>query len=65
MKKNVGNFDRVARLILGLVVIALGILFQSWWGLAGVVFLFTSAAGWCPVYLPFGISTCRTETEKS
>jgi hypothetical protein len=63
MKKNVGGIDKVARLILGLVIIALGILYQSWWGLVGIIPLFTSTIGWCPTYLPFGISTCKTKPE--
>lgn len=63
MKKNVGSIDKVARVIIGLVIIALGILYQSWWGLVGIIPLFTSVIGWCPIYLPFGISTCKTKTE--
>ncbi len=63
MKKNVGNVDRVLRLILGLVIIALGFINQSWWGLVGIIPLFTAAVGWCPAYLPFGISTCKTDTK--
>ena len=63
MKKNVGSIDKVARVIIGLVIIALGVLYQSWWGLVGIIPLFTSVVGWCPAYLPFGISTCKTKTE--
>ena len=63
MKKNVGNIDKVVRLILGLVIIALGILYQSWWGLVGVLPICTSTIGWCPAYMPFGISTCKTKPE--
>lgn len=61
MKKNVGSIDRVLRLIVGLVIIALGFIYETWWGLVGIIPLFTSAVGWCPAYLPFGISTCKTE----
>lgn len=64
MKNNVGSGDRVFRILLGAIIIAAGLYFQSWWGLAGVVPVFTAAIGWCPAYLPFGISTCsvkRTE----
>lgn len=63
MKKNVGSIDKVVRVVLGLVIIALGILNQSWWGLVGVLPIFTATLGWCPAYLPFGISTCKTKTE--
>jgi len=59
--KNVGGADRIVRIILGLVIIALGFYFKSWWGLVGVVPFLTALIGWCPLYLPFGISTCRVK----
>ena len=61
MKKNVGSIDRSLRIILGVAVIAAGIYFQSWWGLVGIVPLATAFMNWCPAYLPFGISTCKTK----
>ncbi len=61
MKKNMGLLDRRIRLVLGLLVVAAGIYFKSWWGLVGVVFLATSLISWCPLYLPFGLSTRRTK----
>jgi hypothetical protein len=57
MKKNIGSIDRWIRVIAGLVIGALGIVFNSWWGLLGIVFLATAGIGTCPLYLPFGIST--------
>lgn len=60
MKKNIGSADRVVRIILGLVIIGLGIIYQSWWGAIGAVPLATALMGWCPAYAPFGISTCKT-----
>ena len=57
MKKNMGLLDRRIRIILGLLVVAAGIYFKSWWGLIGVVFLATSLISWCPLYIPFGLST--------
>lgn len=60
MKTNVGNADRTLRLVAGVVIIALGIYFQSWWGAIGLIPLFTGTTRWCPAYLPFGISTCKT-----
>jgi hypothetical protein len=29
------------------------------WGWIGVVPLATGLSGWCPAYLPFGLSTCK------
>ncbi len=60
MKSNVGVVDRVIRAVLGAAIILAGILAGSWWGLIGLVPLATAVIGWCPAYLPFGLSTCRT-----
>ena len=59
MKTNVGSIDRVLRVLLGLGLLVAGLVTQSWWGLIGIIPLGTAAIGWCPVYLPFGLSTCR------
>ncbi|MDP3582158.1 MAG: DUF2892 domain-containing protein [Ignavibacteria bacterium] len=64
MKQNVGGIDRITRFVVGLVIIVLGIVFQSWWGLIGIVPIFTATINWCPLYLPFGVSTCKTPEPK-
>jgi len=56
---NIGNTDRIIRIVLGLALIVAGLATGSWWGLIGVVPLGTAFVRWCPAYLPFGISTCR------
>jgi len=63
MKKNVGSVDQVIRIILGVVIIALGIYNQSWWGLVGIVPLFTAFVSWCPVYSLMGVSTTDTKVK--
>ncbi|MGC8928478.1 MAG: YgaP family membrane protein [Myxococcota bacterium] len=63
MTCNVGGFDRVLRLILGLIILALGIYFQSYLGLIGLIPLFTAIFKICPLYLPLKFSTCKN-TEK-
>lgn len=65
MKTNVGNADRIVRIVLGLIIIGAGVYFKSWWGAIGVVPLGTAAIGWCPAYLPFGLSTCKTKGQSS
>ena len=67
MKKNMGSVDKTIRLVLGVVVIALGFYFQSWWGLIGIVLVATSSLSFCPFYLAFGLSTNKagSETKKS
>jgi hypothetical protein len=66
MKKNMGNADRIIRLT---AAIAIGVLFglnvisgtvAIVLGAVAVAFLATSLIGWCPMYLPFGLSTCKT-----
>ena len=68
MKKNMGTIDRVFRLLVVVVIAVLYYLGQLT-GLAdtilvivAVAFLVTGIIGWCPGYLPFGIST-RKHTE--
>lgn len=61
MKKNVGSTDKWIRIILGAVIIVLGFINQSWWGLVGILPLATAFMGVCPAYLPFGISTCKAD----
>ena len=43
--------------IVGVAILAAGFYYQSWWGLLGLVPLGTSLLKWCPVYVPFKIST--------
>jgi hypothetical protein len=63
MKQNVGTTDKIVRIILAIIVFAVGIIFKSWWGLLGFIPLLTAVIGWCPLYLPFGISTMKAKTE--
>ncbi|MCU7931262.1 MAG: DUF2892 domain-containing protein [Candidatus Thiodiazotropha sp. (ex Codakia rugifera)] len=59
MKHNVGGIDRTLRIIIGLVVIGGGVYAQNWWGAIGLIPLLTGVIGWCPAYLPFGLSSCK------
>lgn len=59
MKQNVGGIDRILRALAGLAIVAWGVYAQNWWGAVGIVPLFTAAIGWCPAYLPFGLSSCK------
>ena len=65
MKTNMGSTDRIVRLLLVVVVTVLyltgiigGTLAAVLLALCGV-FLLTSLLAFCPLYLPFGISTAR------
>lgn len=63
MKKNMGTVDRVVRVVVALAVAALyfagsisGVA-AIVLGVIAVVFLATSFTGYCPGYVPLGIST--------
>lgn len=61
MKCNVGKADKAVRIIAGLAIGGIGIYFQSWWGLVGLVPIITSLAGFCPLYLIGGFNTCKVK----
>lgn len=65
MNKNVGGMDKTFRIILGIAIMAIGLFTNSWWGLIGIVPLVTGLVNRCPAYLPFGVSTCKTDTDTS
>lgn len=57
MKLNVGPVDRLLRIVIGLVVAILGIIFQNYWGVLGIIILGTGIFGYCLIYSLLGIST--------
>lgn len=67
MKKNMGSTDKIVRIIAAMVI---GTLFYTGVisGTLGIVllalaavFVLTSLISFCPLYLPFGIRTCKTK----
>ncbi len=59
--KNVGSADKIARLVVGALLILLALLEQiGAWGWIGIVPIATALLGWCPAYTLFGIKTCPT-----
>jgi hypothetical protein len=59
MKANVGSVDRTIRIIIGLAIIVIGFIMQSWWGLIGILPLATGLASRCGLYTVLGINTCK------
>jgi uncharacterized membrane protein YcaP (DUF421 family) len=65
MKKNMGNTDRIIRIVIAAIFAALyfsktvegtpGLILV----VLGAVFVLTSFISFCPLYLPFGINTCK------
>jgi hypothetical protein len=65
MKKNMGTIDRVTRMLLAVIVIILYLtgsitgIAAIILGILAVVFIITGLIGFCPLYVPFKISTIK------
>lgn len=57
MKSNVGNLDCAIRLVIGIGIAIGGLIFESYWGIIGVVILATAVFSFCPLYALLGIKT--------
>jgi hypothetical protein len=63
MKQNMGNLDKAVRILVAIIIAVLYFTHIISGTIAIVllvlaaVFILTSLAGTCPLYLPFGIST--------
>lgn len=68
MKKNMGIADRIIRTLLAVVVAVLYFTGQITGtaaiilGILAVIFLLTSLAGFCPLYVPLRISTRKKQS---
>jgi hypothetical protein len=61
MNANVGGVDRIARIVVGLALIASALLSKNEhaaWGWIGVLPLLTGFVRFCPAYSLFGLNTC-------
>lgn len=66
MKKNIGNLERIIRIVAGLAIISLAFWGpKSLWAYLGAVPLLTGLVGWCPPYAMLGISTCKQTAKTS
>jgi hypothetical protein len=59
MKRNLGDTERVIRVIIGIIVFAIGFYYHSWWGLLGLIPFVTGIIAWCPIYALLGWSTYK------
>ena len=60
MTKNVGNIDKLLRIIIGALLVIGALMGYGVWMWIGVVPLVTGLMGSCPLYSIFGIKTCKT-----
>ena len=71
MTQNMGTADRLIRGSLAVVIAALyltgriGGTLALVLGIFAVAFALTSIVGWCPVYQPLGLSTCKRTSGSS
>jgi hypothetical protein len=62
MTQNIGNIERIIRIVGGLVFISLAATGTvGIWGWLGLVPLATGLVGWCPPYSLLGINTCKNK----
>ena len=70
MKKNMGTTDRTIRIIIAVII---GILYYTGFIsgtlaivllVLGGIFLLTSFVNFCPLYIPFGITTLKSKKDK-
>jgi amino acid transporter len=65
LNKNMGTLDRIIRIGIAVVIAVLYFsgnlsgLAAIILGILAVIFVLTSIVSFCPLYLPFGISTCK------
>ena len=66
MKTNIGGMERVARILVGAILVGLAATGTvGWWGWLGLVPMATGLTGWCPPYAMLGISTCRVKDSQA
>lgn len=64
MKKNVGGVDRVLRIVVGLVLVALAATGSiGVWGWLGLIVLATGVFSFCGAYTLLGLNTCSLRKE--
>lgn len=64
MNANVGNVDRVIRIVLGLALLSLLVVGEGqmkWLGLLGIVPIATALLRFCPLYKVLGMNTCGSK----
>ncbi|WP_067222256.1 YgaP family membrane protein [Marinomonas gallaica] len=60
MKANVGGLDKILRIVVGVLLIALALTgVIGAWGYIGVIPLATGVFNFCPLYTLLGINTCK------
>ena len=59
MHHNVGGIDQILRIVLGVVICTIGVIYNNWWGMAGLIPLVTGTMSWCPLYNLVGLLSLK------
>ena len=59
MHHNVGGIDQILRIVLGVVICTIGVIYNNWWGIVGLIPLVTGTMSWCPLYNLVGLSRLK------
>jgi Protein of unknown function (DUF2892) len=62
MQTNVVNKDKSVRIAISIAIGALGLFYQSWWGLLAFIPLITGLISFCPIYKFLGVNTCNKKS---
>ena len=65
LKKNVGYMDSIIRVVIGSLIIAAGLYYDSYWGFIGLIPVFTGGLSFCPIYKLFKIETVNPDAERA
>jgi hypothetical protein len=65
MTVNIGSFDRIIRLVIGVALLYFALFAQpngyNWIGWVGIIPILTALIGNCPLYSILGLNTCRAK----
>ena len=65
MKPNIGTKDRIARLVIGVVLISLALINKStFMALGGLLSIYEALSSWCVFYQLLGRNTCPLKNPK-
>ena len=60
MTRNLGQLDRIARFIIGALLIVLAVVGTiGVWGFVGAILVGTAFVNFCPIYRVLGLKTCQ------
>ena len=59
MHHNVGGIDQILRIVLGVVICTIGVIYNNWWGMVGLIPLVTGTMSWRPLYNLVGLSSLK------